>query len=176
MRKPFLIHLADVMRTPGAQHELAVQGPLPGIALSSARVPDDAVVTLDATVEAQGQTVVVQGTVHAPWEGECRRCLEHASGEMTVDVREVFEPNPVDGEIYPIENEQIDLGTVLHEVLALALPLAPLCREDCPGPDPDEHPVVPEADVPVPAESGANAVRANGDPRWAALDQLRFDS
>jgi uncharacterized protein len=165
---PFVVNLAEALRTPGAQHGLLLQGHLPGVGLSSARVPDDAVVTLDATVEALGKTVVVQGTVRAPWEGECRRCLEEASGELVVDLREVFEPDPVDGETYPIENEQIDLGVVLHELLALALPLAPLCRDDCPGPDPEAHPVVPESDD--------EADETPRDPRWGALDELRFDS
>ena len=54
----------------------------------------------------------------------------------------------------------------------LALPLAPLCDEDCAGPDPDDHPgrgrgrrrrTAPMADD------------ARADPRWAALDALRFD-
>ena len=46
----------------------------------------------------------------------------------------------------------------------LALPLAPLCSADCAGPAPEAFPVVP------PDEGGP--VR---DPRWAALDELRFD-
>lgn len=165
---PFVVHLGEALRTPGAQHDLHLQGHLPGVALSSARVPDDAVVTLDGAVEALGQTVVVQGTARAPWEGECRRCLEATSGELVVDLREVFEPSPVDDETYPIENEQIDLGVVLRELLALVLPLAPLCRDDCPGPDPDDHPVV--------AADDADGTAPASDPRWGALDQLRFDS
>jgi uncharacterized protein len=170
MADPFVVNLAEALRTPGAQHGLFLQGHLPGIALSNARVPDDAMVTLDATVEALGRTVVVQGTVRAPWEGECRRCLEEASGELSVDLREVFEPDPVDGDgdTYPIENEQIDLGVVLRELLALALPLAPLCRDGCPGADPDDHPIVLEPDD--------EADRSRHDPRWGALDELRFDS
>jgi len=168
--KPFLVHLTDVLRTPGAQHPLVLEGPVPGVGLSSAHVPDDAPVALDATIEAQGKTVVVQGTVRAPWEGECRRCLEPAGGHLEVELREVFEADPVEGETYPIDGEQLDMGPVLRDVLALALPLAPLCREDCPGPDPDAHPVVVEADEPE------ATVPTPGDPRWAALDQLRFDS
>jgi uncharacterized protein len=165
-KQPFVVDLAEVLRRPGAQHPLHREGPLPGIALSGARVLDGAVVELDATVEAQGRTVIAQGAARAPWEGECRRCLERATGELVVELREVFEPDPVDGETYPIVDERIDLGAVLRELLALALPLAPLCRDDCPGPDPEDHPVVLEEATAEPPT----------DPRWAALDQLRFDS
>jgi len=165
-KQPFVVDLAEVLRRPGAQHPLHLEGVLPDVVLSTTRVPDDALVALDATVEAQGRTVIVQGTARAPWEGECRRCLEPASGEMAIDLREVFQPDPVDGETFPIVDERIDLGVVLRELLALALPLAPLCRDACPGPDPESHPVVVED---APAEPPS-------DPRWAALDQLRFDS
>jgi uncharacterized protein len=164
-RSPFVVQLAEVLAVPGRQHELVLAGTLPGIGLSTSRVPDDAVVALTATIEAQGQQVIVQGVVAAPWEGDCRRCLDPVGGELAVELREVFEPNPVDGETYPTDGETVDLQPVLRDVLALALPLAPLCREDCPGPDPEDHPVLAEED------DG----EAPSDPRWAALDQLRFD-
>lgn len=168
-RSPFVVNIADVVRQPGAQFPLQLKGTVTGAALTSAAVPDDAPVVLDATIEAQGKMVVVQGSVRAPWVGECRRCLEPAHGELEVEVREVFEPDPAEDETYPIDGEQIDLGPVLRDVLALVLPLAPLCRDDCLGPDPDEHPVTPAPDE-VDDEAAA------ADPRWAALDQLRFDS
>ncbi len=180
-KDPFVVDLAEVLRRPGAQHPLHLEGPLPGVELSTARVPADGVVALDATVEAQGHTVIVQGTARAPWEGECRRCLEAAAGELALDLREVFEPDPVDGETFPIADERIDLGAVLRELLALALPMAPLCSEDCPGPDPEAHPVTVEADGADNADGvdGAGDDEPAGppaDPRWAALDQLRFDA
>lgn len=174
-KDPFVVELAEVLRRPGAQHPLHLDGPLPGVELSTSRVPAGGVVALDATVEAQGQTVIVQGTARAPWEGECRRCLEAAAGELVLDVREVFEPHPVDGETFPITDERIDLGAVLRELLALALPMAPLCSEDCPGPDPEAHPVAVEADDDG-AAAGADGGDEPADPRWAALDQLRFDA
>ena len=164
-RSPFVVQLAEVLAAPGSQHPLVLEGPVPGVALTTARVPDDAVVALDATIEAQGRTIIVQGTARAPWEGECRRCLEFVSGELTLELREVFEPDPVEGETFPTDGEQIDLEPVLRESLALALPLAPLCREDCPGPSPEDHPVA--------TADGNGEVPA--DPRWAALDQLHFD-
>jgi uncharacterized protein len=175
-RSPFVVPLAEVLAVPGRQQPLARAGHVPGIALSTTRVPDDADVTLDATIEAQGQTIIVQGVARAPWEGECRRCLEPVSGELEVDLREVFEPHPVEGETFPTDGEEIDLEPMLRETLALALPLAPLCRDDCAGPNPDADPVVPEAegvtDGDDPSTGDAEPAR---DPRWAALDQLRFD-
>jgi uncharacterized protein len=49
--------------------------------------------------------------------------------------------------------------------------MAPLCSEDCPGPDPESHPVAVEEDG-----DRAMAAARPADPRWAALDELRFDN
>ena len=57
----------------------------------------------------------------------------------------------------------------MRELALLSLPLAPLCREDCVGPDIDRFPTGPADD---PDEDTAEPPR---DPRWAALDALTFD-
>jgi uncharacterized protein len=89
------------------------------------------------------------------------------SDELAVDVQEVFEPSPSDeADTYPLGADRVDLEPMLRDTLLLALPIAPLCRDDCPGPDPDEHPVAVE---------GGETADAPPDPRWAALGDLRFD-
>jgi uncharacterized protein len=168
MRNPFLIDVGEELRHPGTRRSVVRAAPLPGLALSTTRVPDDADVQADLVVEAQGTTVIVAGTARAPWVGECRRCLGPTRGEIAVDIHEIFEPDPVDGETFPLEGELVDLAPMLRESVALALPLAPLCREDCAGPDPEDHPVLTPGDG---DEAGPPA-----DPRWAALDELRFDA
>ncbi|MPY92140.1 MAG: hypothetical protein GEV08_03470 [Acidimicrobiia bacterium] len=69
--------------------------------------------------------------------------------------------------------------------LVLALPLAPLCRPDCPGPAPELYPTTPGAGEgelgrtggAVGDEAGGadDAGEPRGDPRWAALRDLHFD-
>jgi uncharacterized protein len=161
-RRPFLVPTGELFQHRGARQHLTLAGPLPALALSTTRLTGDDVVA-DVVVEAQGDAVMLTGTVTAAWEGECRRCLEPTSGVVAVDLREVFEPEPVEGETWPLGRDDLDLEPVLREALALALPLAPVCREDCPGPDPDAHPLRDE-DASPPA-----------DPRWAGLDALRFE-
>ena len=161
-RPPFLVPTGELFRHPGARQRVTLAGPLPGVALSTAQLTGDDVVA-DVVLEAQAGQVIVSGTVTARWAGECRRCLEPTAGDLTVELQEVFDPHPVEGETYPLGRDDIDLEPVVREALALALPLAPLCREDCPGPDPDAHPVRTD-DAEAPA-----------DPRWAALDRLRFE-
>ncbi len=161
-RPPFLIPTADLARRPGAQQRIVVAGPLADVALSSARLTGDDV-TVDVTVESQGETVTVTGTARGRWVGECRRCLETTGGEVEIQLSEVFEPDPVEGETYPLGRDALDLEPLLREAFALALPLAPLCDEACAGPDPEAHPVGTE-------DAGPPA-----DDRWSALDSLRFE-
>ena len=86
-------------------------------------------------------------------------------GELVAPVSEIFSTCPIEGETYPIGNNQIDLSDLARDAVLLDLPTAPLCAEDCPGPAADLFPVSTEVDV----DDGA----APMDPRWAALDVLR---
>ncbi|HET6771912.1 MAG TPA: YceD family protein [Acidimicrobiales bacterium] len=166
MRGSFLVPTGELFRHRGTRQPVTLVGPLPGLVLSTTRLTGDDVVA-DLVLEAQGETVTATGTVMAGWEGDCRRCLEATGGVVTVEVSEVFEPVPVEGETYPLGPDRLDLAPALREALALALPLAPLCDEGCAGPDPVAHPVAPAGDD----DQG----EPPADPRWAALDALRFD-
>lgn len=156
----------ELRRRPGTQREVQVSTSLPGLAISSARVPEGADLVVDATLEAIEGAVTLSGTLTAPWTGECRRCLDPVVGTLEVVLSEVFEPHPVEGETYPIEGDEVDLEPVVRDGILLALPLAPLCRPDCAGPAPEEFPALVDAE---------ETDEAPPDPRWAALDQLKFD-
>lgn len=169
-----------IRRRPGVVHPIDRRfatddlGPL--VTSTAAVAPDDEVV-LDGELEATGSDVVLTGTVGVPWEGECRRCLTDVAGTVETPVREVFSPHPVDGETWPIVDDGIDLAAVVRDLALLALPLVPLCRPDCEGPDPERFPTTVEDDAPHGDDrpDGPDHDDAPRDPRWAALDQLRFD-
>ncbi len=167
-----LEHIADVRRRPGTQRPLTRALPahaLGALVTSAAQVEPDAEVVLDGTVEATGIDIVLTGTVSFPWEGDCRRCLQPVEGEVTADLREIFEPTPVEGETWPVEGDAIDLAPVLREVVLLTLPLVPLCSEDCAGPDPERFPTVVEGEATDPDEGG----RAPAAPRRPPVGRPR---
>ena len=173
MSRPFVVPTGELFRHPGARQQVLLAGPLSGVTLSASRLTDDDV-QADLTLEAQGSTLTVTGRLVARWTGECRRCLATTGGALTVGLREIFEPDPVEGETYRLGADQVDLEPALREALALALPLAPLCDETCPGPDPEDHPVKVEDEDGGHGANGTNDT-APADPRWSALDALRFD-
>ncbi len=117
-------------------------------------------------MESLSDGLTVHGTVSVPWQGDCRRCLEPTSGVVDAEIAEVFKDRPDEGETHHIDGDAVDLGPAVHDATVLALPLAPLCRPDCPGPDPGAFPVVTDPEQ----------VDRPADPRWAALADLRFDS
>jgi uncharacterized protein len=184
--RPFVVPTAQLFHHRGARQQVSLAGTVPGVALSTSRLTDDPV-RAELTLEAQGSTVTVSGTVAASWTGECRRCLRTTGGDVEVELSEVFEPDPVEGETYSLGRDEIDVEPAIREALALALPLAPLCDETCAGPDPDDHPVTVEdgADEVGPGHANGDGAAAGGDepdgegapadPRWAVLDVLRVD-
>lgn len=134
-------------------------------------VPRGADLELDIRLEAVMEGVLISGTVRAPLEGECGRCLDEFSAEFEGDIQELF--------VYPdtrsggeaeederrLEGDLIDLEPVLRDVVVLALPLSPLCRDDCPG-------LCSECGEKL-AEVGLDHHHNDVvDPRWAALQGL----
>jgi uncharacterized protein len=161
------VNVADLLRQLGSRRGVRRDAHLDGLVLSTSRVPDDAVVAVDVTLESVPNGVMAYGTVTAPWVGACRRCLRDATGEATTRVRELFERRPTEGETYRLAGEEVDLEPLVRESVLLELPLAPLCADDCRGLCPQCGADLNEGECDCPA--------VETDPRWAALDELRFD-
>lgn len=177
-RRPFEVGIADLRRSPGTRRRFTGSEPLGGLAISTASVPDGAPIDVDLELEALSDGLVATGTVSAPWEGECRRCLRTVEGRTEVDVREIFQDRPVEGETYPVGAELVDLEPMVRDAVLLALPLAPLCSSDCRGPAPESFPARLEGEpTPDDAADGGDGDRPGpiGDPRWAALAELDFE-
>jgi len=155
-----LVSVTDVRRHLGSREDVRRELVAEGLALPDVAVPDGAALVFDGHVESIAEGVVLAGEVAVPWVGSCRRCLREVSGVEAIDVQEIYAVHPVDGDTWPLEHDQIDLGPLLHDTALLALPLAPLCSAGCRGPSPEEFPTGVVDDAP------------RRDPRWAALDDL----
>jgi uncharacterized protein len=165
VRSPFVVDVVALRRHQGYREDVTIHAPLPGMHMTESGVPDDASVDLDLVLEAVEGGIVASGTVHAPWVGECRRCLTSVAGEVETRVEELYVRDPEEGETYPIEGDHIDLEPLAREAIVLALPLAPLCRPDCLG-------LCPACGADRNAGDCGHSPQ-RGDPRWAALDALR---
>lgn len=168
-RHPLRVGIADLRRRPGTRRRVEESVPLDDLEVSTARVPAAEPVVIDLELETLSDGLVATGTIDAPWTGDCRRCLQRVDGRAVVEVREIFQPRPIEGETYAMGEDIVDLEPMVRDAVLLALPLAPLCAEDCRGPAPEQFPTGR-------AEEGdGSAPDTPVDPRWAALSGLDFE-
>ena len=80
--------------------------------------------------------------------------------------REWFdEDTEQDDEERYLDGDLLDLEPVLRDAVVLALPMSPLCLQDCPG-------LCVECGVPLADAGPGHGHDDSPDPRWAALEQL----
>jgi uncharacterized protein len=166
-RAPLVFEIRDLGRRAGSMMEVNRTVPAPadlggGVAVVRPGSEMELALRFEAVVEG----VLVSGTASVAVAGECARCLDPVEWDETVPLTELFlhEPGPEEEEPLPVlDGDLLDLEPVVRDAVVLALPLAPLCRPDCPG---------------LCVECGARLADdpAHGhdriDPRWAALTEL----
>jgi len=165
-----MINVRDLRRRLGQQRQEPIE-----VSLATQRVigswTDDHPVTGGVLIESIERGITMFGSVTFRWKGECRRCLEVTGGERGVEIAEIFQVHsPEDSEVIDFDGDQIDLVPVVCDAVALSLPLAPLCRDDCAGPDPDRYPAMTIQQSHDARE--AEKAQEGPDPRWAALADL----
>ncbi|MFI9719530.1 YceD family protein [Streptomyces sp. NPDC052396] len=170
----------ELGRRPGALKRLSRSLPAPAdLGIEVIGVAEGAPVELDLRLESVMEGVLVTGTARAPLTGECVRCLEPLERELEADFQEMYSYPDADDRGRPVaepgddaedeedmlflEGDLFDLEPVLRDAVVLALPLQPVCQDDCPGlcpecgarlaDDPDHH-------------------HETVDIRWAALQEL----
>ncbi len=168
-RQPLVVDTRELGRRPGSMREVHFPAPAPeGLGVALIGVPPGAELDLDLRLESVMEGVLVSGVVTMPLAGECGRCLETVSDTLSVDLQELFAYSDSDGEddeeTARMEGDLLDLEPVLRDAVVLALPLTPLCREDCGGLCAECGERLDD----LPEDHGHGAT----DIRWAALQGL----
>lgn len=128
----FRVLVADLLAEPGRAREDGGVFPL-DLQFPQAKVQGEARVVVGLRSLTDG--IVARGTVSVEVMLVCNRCLTEWTEPLDLPFEQVFrlEPNDVDDEL-PVERGAfIDLAPVVRDEVALALPLVPLCRDDCRG-------------------------------------------
>jgi uncharacterized protein len=166
---PWVFDLRELGRRAGSLHEVERTIPAPaGWRLELIGVPEGAPVTLRLRLEAVMEGVLVTGEVDVPLAGSCGRCLEPVEDTLELDVQELFayegsttEATSEEDEVRLVEGDHLDLEPMVRDAVVLALPLSPICRDDCRGLCVDCGQRLDD----LPPDH-SHEVR---DPRWAAL-------
>lgn len=164
----FTISVADLLGRPGQYRDIRVEASIKGISNPLARLGEHPV-RAELRAESVIEGILVTGRAAGHTSVRCARCLAGFTSELGVEVCELFvapghEAGP-DEDSYRVAGTQIALEPMLRDALALALPIHPLCRDDCKG---------------LCARCGADlnqgpcgCVEDDSDPRWAGLDVVR---
>jgi uncharacterized protein len=167
----FVFDMRKLGRQPGSMLEQAATVHAPsGLGSGLVSVPEGADIALDVRFEAVSEGVLVTGSAIAPLGGECARCLDPLASSVEVSFTELYryEPDPDDDDSLVLDGDKLDLEQVFRDAVVLALPLSPLCREDCPG-------LCAECGVRL-ADAGESHVHEVVDPRWDVLRGLTTDN
>ena len=142
------------------------------IGLDLIAIDEGAPLRLDLRLESVSEGVLVTGTMSAPTSGECARCLTPVTGDVEIELTELFAyPDSATDETTDADEvgrvsqrggaETVDLEQPIIDAVGLALPFAPRCGPDCAG-------LCPDCGVALAtAEPGHHHERI--DPRWAKL-------
>ena len=123
------IPVGDLIGSPGKV------SPFAGTQSVSLRLGD---VIISGPMDVSGRVVGLIDAVKAELTASakahfvCMRCLTEWDGLVTVDAEQFFRNAP-DEDGYAIVDKQVDVSGPAQDELALALPMVPLCKEDCLG-------------------------------------------
>jgi uncharacterized protein len=139
-RAPFVLDTRELSRRPGSMRTVTRTVPAPrDMGLDVIGVPAGSDVALDLRLEAVMEGVLVSGTAQVHLAGECVRCLEPFEDDLEVDLQELYaypgssSADADEDEVHQLEGDLLDLEPVVRDAVVLALPLQPVCQEDCPG-------------------------------------------
>jgi uncharacterized protein len=175
-RSPLVINISRLGRRPGSMMTFAETVPSPSrIGLDLIGIDEGAPLTLDLRIESVSEGVLVSGTVTGPTAGECARCLTPITGDVQIDLTELFaypdsatDETTESDEIGRVgasgEPDTVDLEQPIIDAIGMALPFSPLCGPDCAG-------LCPECGVPLAAAEPGHQ-HEQIDPRWAKLAGL----
>ena len=123
------------------------------------------------------ESILVRGSLETVARGECSRCLEGFEFPVKIDIEEEYFltrdpvsglplPPPMEAGAFLInENHILDLNEAVRQYKIMALPMKPVCRENCAG---------------LCSLCGRNlnygacdCTPTPADPRWAKLEVLR---
>lgn len=162
---PFILPVRDIVRHPGEMREheftvaLAEQWGEGIVAYEAGSEMD-----LDVRLESVHEGILVSGTAEAEYSGVCGRCLMDITQPVEVEFQELFAYPGEEETDFEVQDDHVDLETLVRDAAVLALPFQPVCQPDCPGLD-------PKTGERLTGSTGTEQA-APIDPRWSALQKI----
>lgn len=165
---PFAVPVRDIVHRSGEMREVELERPAParwGEGLVS--VAEGEPVVIDMRLESVHEGILVSGGAQTEYVGVCGRCLTDIARPLEVEFQELFAYPGGETSDFEVQDDHVDLETLVRDAIVLALPFQPVCQPDCPGLDPATGERL--------TESTGSESREPLDPRWAALQNYTTD-
>jgi uncharacterized protein len=158
----------DIVHHPGEMREFTLDVPAPqkwGEGLVSVAEGDS--VLVEVRLESVHEGILATGHIETEYVGVCGRCLIDIAEPVEVEFQELFAYPGEEASDFEVQDDHVDLETLVRDATVLALPFQPVCQPDCPGLDPATGERL--------AVSIGSEQREPLDNRWAALEKFTPD-
>jgi uncharacterized protein len=161
-KTPYKVDVRELINRPGTMRERHIDLIVPED-LGEGLVAVKAGSTLDVNIrlETLHESLLVSAQISGIASGECGRCLIDIDLPVRVEFHEVFAYSRDEAYECAVVEDHVDLEPLIRDAVVLSLPFQPVCRQDCPGLDPETG-----QRLAVSPEFEPEVMR---DPRWAAL-------
>jgi uncharacterized protein len=162
---PFFLPVRDIVRRPGEMREHDFTVTLPekwGEGIVALETGTE--LELEVRLESVHEGILVSGTAYGTYQGVCGRCLTDIAAPVEVEFQELFAYPGEEETDFEVQDDHVDLETLVRDAAVLSLPFQPVCQPDCPGLDPKTGERL--------TESTGTEQAAPIDPRWSALQQI----
>lgn len=176
-----VVDLSDKLENPGDSYPLSGHIDVEGydVGEKSLGLPHGA--SYDVVFTNAGDGILVTGIVRADVAGQCDRCLEPATFEVSGEIEEYFLfEEPEDPESYEDGFELVgpdrilDLGDAVSDAMVMDTPFVVLCRPDCKGLCPSCGANLNEGECGC-AEAAEEAWVSSDENPFAALKGLKLE-
>ncbi|WP_439563594.1 YceD family protein [Microcella sp.] len=165
---PYRVNVRDLVHRPGEMREKQLTFAVPEqLGAAAVVVPEGTELELDLRLEGLHDGILVSADVRTTAFGECVRCLDPVVIPVEVEFQELFAYSQDEAYDYLVHDDHVDCEPVVRDAVVLSLPFQPVCREDCPGLDPETGERL--------ADAGPREPREVIDPRWAVLEGLALE-
>jgi uncharacterized protein len=165
---PFVLPIRDIIHRSGEMREHSIEVPAPakwGEGLVS--IPEGEPVVVEVRLESVHEGILASGDIDTQYSGVCSRCLTDITEGLQVEFQELFAYPGEEEADFEVQDDHVDLETLVREAVVLSLPFQPVCQPDCPGLDPVTGERL--------ADSAGSQQSEPLDPRWAALQDYTTD-
>lgn len=150
-KNPFILNIHELSRRAGEmkEYELDIEAP-ERIGVPLIGVPQGGVIEADIRVESVTEGVLLSADIYAVAHGECIRCLDPVEQIVERKIQELYRYEPTndrgrkkrsddadidleDEDELQMDGDLMNLEIPIIDAIILALPVNPLCDEECMG-------------------------------------------